>query len=127
MIRSRSSTDPEKVRAFAIEVARHLHDRKFEDVRVLDVRGASPVCDYVVLGSGTSSRQMKSTATEIEKIGKAQGFGSLGESRDPSISWVVVDFVDVVAHLFEPNQRAYYDLEQLWQGAPSVPWRRGTA
>ncbi|MFM1889345.1 MAG: hypothetical protein RLZZ565_102 [Planctomycetota bacterium] len=124
MSRSTSSTDPEKVRGFAIEAARLLHDRKLEDVLVLDVRGLSNVCEYVVLASGTSGRQMKSVATEVEKLGKGMGFPPFRESRDPSISWVVADFVDVVVHLFEPQQRGFYDIETLWQGAPRVAWRR---
>lgn len=127
MSRSSSSTDPQQVRDFAIEAARLLHDRKLENVLVLDVRGLSNVCEYVVLGSGTSGRQMKSVATEVEKLGKESGFPPFRESRDPSISWVVADFVDVVVHLFEPQQRAYYDIETLWNGAPQLAWRRPAA
>ncbi|MGA0285853.1 MAG: ribosome silencing factor [Phycisphaerales bacterium] len=121
---SRSSSDPDKVRAFAVEAARTLADRKLEDVLVLDVRELSDVTEYVVLGSGNSGRQMKSVATEVEKLGKETGFPPYRESRDPSITWVVADFVDVVVHLFEPQQRAYYDIEELWTGAPRVEWRR---
>jgi ribosome-associated protein len=127
MTRSSSSSDPEKVQAFAVEAARLLSDRKMEEVLVLDVRGLSNVCEYVVLGSGTSNRQMKSVAGEIEDLGKAMGFARYRESRDPSVTWVVVDCVDVVVHLFEPQQRLYYDIESLWQGAPRVPWRRPAA
>jgi len=124
MSRSSSSTDPQQVRDFAVEAARLLHDRKLENVLVLDVRELSDVTEYVVLGSGNSGRQMKSVATEVEKLGKETGFPPYRESRDPSITWVVADFVDVVVHLFEPQQRAYYDIEELWTGAPRVEWRR---
>lgn len=124
MSRSASSTDPEKVRAFAIEAARLLHDRRMEEVLVLDLRGLSNVCDYVVLGSGTSGRQMKAVAAEVEDLGDAAGFPRFRESRDPEVTWLAVDCIDVVVHLFEPGQRAYYDLESLWREAPRVVWRR---
>lgn len=116
-------SDPEAVRAFAVEVARLLDDRHCEDVVVLDVRDLSQVCDYVLVATGTSDRQMKSIADEIADVGKAGGHAAFRTSVDPTATWIVVDFVDVVTHLFEPNQRAYYDIEALWSDAPRVSWK----
>ncbi len=113
-----------KLRDFVIEAARLLADRHCENVLLLDVRGLSQVCDYVLIGSGTSDRQMKSIAEELEDLGGANDNPVFRSSRDTSLTWIVIDFVDLVAHLFEPDQRAYYDLESLWADAESVPWRR---
>jgi ribosome-associated protein len=110
--------------AFALEAAQLLHDRKCEDVQLLDVRGHSHVCDYVLIGSGTSERQMRSVAAELEEIGGAQGQSAFRTSRDAGSTWIVIDFVDIVVHLFEPQQRQYYDLETLWSDAARVDWRR---
>jgi ribosome-associated protein len=107
-----------------IEAAQLLHDRHCEDVRVLDVRELSQVCRYVLIASGTSDRQMKAVAQELEGLGKDRDHPCYRSNRDTGVTWVVVDFVDLVAHLFEPNQRAYYDLEELWADAPQVPWAR---
>jgi len=93
-------------------------------VRILDVRGLSQVCDYIVIGSGTSDRQMKSVAAELETLGKSQGHAAFRTSADQANTWIVVDFVDIVAHLFEPSQRSYYDLETLWNDAGAVLWQR---
>ncbi len=121
---STSRKDRAQARGFAIEAARLLHDRHCTDVLVLDVNGLSHVCDFIIIGTGTSDRQMKSLAGELEDLAEEQGEKMFRTSRDTATTWIVIDFVDVVAHLFEPNQRSYYDLEQLWSDAPSVAWTR---
>ncbi len=123
-MRSRSTADPEAIRLFAIDIARTLADGKCSDVLLLDVRGRSQVCDYVVIGSGTSQRQMRSVAQEVEDIGKARGQHPYRSNADDSSTWIVVDFVEIVGHLFEPDQRLYYDLELLHAEGKRVDWRR---
>jgi len=118
------ATDHKNLRAFAIRAAQLLDDRHFEDVRLMDVRGLSQVCDYVLIGSGTSDRQMKSVAAELEDLGEENANKVYRSDRDNGGTWIVIDFVNVVAHLFEPNQRAYYDLESLWSDAETVEWRK---
>ncbi len=109
---------------FAIEAARLMADRHCEDVLLLNVRGLSQVCDYVLIGSGTSDRQMKSLADDLSVLGRDQGHAVFRSDRDVRVTWQVVDFVGLVVHLFEPDRRAYYDLESLWSDAESVPWQR---
>ncbi len=111
-------------RAFAVEAARLLHDRKCTDVTLLDLRGLSEVANFVLIGTGTSDRQMKSVADELRDFGAERGEATFARDRDPAATWIVVDFVDLIVHLFEPNQRAYYDLEALWGDAPRVRWER---
>jgi ribosome-associated protein len=127
MPQSFTKADPERLREFAVEAARLIHDRHCEDVKLLDVRGLSQVCDYVLLGSGTSDRQMKAIARELADLGDEHDNRCFRSSQDSDVTWVVVDFIDLVAHLFEPTQRAYYDLEDLWSDAPEIPWGRGAA
>ena len=119
-----AKADRRKLLDFAIEAARLLADRRCEDVLLLDVTGLSQVCDFVLIGSGTSDRQMKSVAKELEDFGKDHDNPVFRSNRDNALTWVVVDFVDLVAHIFEPDQRAYYDLESLWSDAESVDWQR---
>jgi len=111
-------------RGFAVNAAQLMEDRHCEDVQLLDVRGLSQVCDYVLIGTGTSDRQMKAVAHELEKLGAAQDNAVYRSSRDDGGTWVVVDFVNLVAHLFEPNQRSYYDIETLWDDAETIDWKR---
>jgi ribosome-associated protein len=117
-------TSEKRLRAFAIEAAQLLDDRHCEDVRLLDVRGVSQVCDYVLIGTGTSDRQMKSVAAELEDLGAENDNKVFRSSRDTGGTWIVIDFVDLVAHLFEPSQREYYDIETLWSDAKAVDWKK---
>src|SRR5688572_13959430 len=119
-----STTDPAVTRAFALAAAQSLADDKCEDVIVLDVRELSQVTDFIVIGTGTSDRQMHSALSSIEVIGRAQGFPVFRSSDDDRATWLLADFVDVVVHVFEPNTRAHYDLEMLWGDALRVPWTR---
>ena len=106
--------------AFAIEAGRLLIDRHCEDVILLNVTGLSQVCDYVLIATGTSDRQMKSVADELGDIGNDLSFPVFRTSIDTGATWIVVDFISVVLHLFEPQRRAYYDLEDLWADAKTV-------
>jgi ribosome-associated protein len=124
MTSSRSTSDHDKLLRFVIDAAQLLADRHCEDVRVLDVRGLSQVCDYVLLATGTSDRQMKSVAEELKDLAEQNSQAVFRSSRDTNLTWIVVDCIDVVAHLFEPSQREYYDLESLWSDAPEVQWQR---
>ena len=124
MTRTRSQTDPERVRRFAIEAARLCADLKCDQVALLDVRGRSQVCEYMVVANGTSDRQMRSVADDLKELGGELGMDRWKRDRDSGGTWVVADFVDVVVHLFEPGQRAWYDLDGLWADAPRVDWKR---
>ncbi len=119
-----STSDPHAVRTFAIEAARLAADDHCEDVVILDVRKLSQVSDYLVICTGTSDRQMRSVADDVEKLGAGSGFPLFRRDVDDRTTWVIVDFVDVVVHVFEPNTRAHYDLEMLWADAPRIDWQR---
>lgn len=117
-------TSPDATHQFVVEAARSLADDKCEDVVVLDVRKLSQVTDFVVIGSGTSDRQMRSVLKHVEELGDKSGFRAFRVSADERAVWLLADFVHVVVHLFEPNTRAHYDLEMLWGDAPRVEWER---
>ena len=116
--------DKRKLRDFAIEAARLVADGHCDDVRLLDVQGLSQVCDYVLVATGTSDRQMRSLADDLDDLGESRDQALFRADRDSASTWIVVDFVGLVAHLFEPTVRAYYDLEGLWADAELVEWRR---
>ena len=114
-----------RAQSFAIDAARALHDDKCSDVVVLDVRGRSQVTDFLVIGSGTSDRQMKSAGEDVAELGEARGFLPIHHNlRESRTDWRVIDLVDVVVHVFEPNTRAFYDLEMMWGDAARVEWVR---
>jgi ribosome-associated protein len=120
-LKTRSAED---ARAFAVDVARLLHDDKCEDVVILDLRGISPICDFFVIGSGTSDRQIRAVAGHVEALGRARDDPPFSMTGYDDGKWAVIDFVDVVIHLFDPEQRDYYGLETLWGDGPRVEWNR---
>lgn len=121
---TRSTSDPAKIREFAVEAARMLQDDKCDDILCLDVRELSQVSDYIVIATGSSDRQMQSAADDVKKLAVESGYGIFRRSDDERATWIVLDCVDVVVHIFEPNTRAHYDLEMLWGDAERVKWER---
>lgn len=113
-----------KARAFAIEAARSLTDNQCTDTLVLDLKAKSPVADFLVITTGTSDRQMKSAADDVVEIAPNTGHELVRQSADSRHTWIVSDFGDVVVHVFEPDTRAFYDLELLWGDAAKVAWQR---
>jgi ribosome-associated protein len=109
---------------FAIQVARIAHDLNCDDVVAFDLRGISPVTDFAVIATGTSDRQMSSVADRVTEYGRTLGERPFGTSGHGTDSWVLVDFVDVVLHVFGRAHREYYDLELLWGDAPRLDWAR---
>jgi ribosome-associated protein len=93
-------------------------------VVVLDVTGISPVCDFFVLASGTSARQMRTVADEIAELGQKQNFSPISEDGTDSATWILVDCVDVIVHIFTDESRHYYDLDGLWGDAKRVEWEK---
>ena len=116
--------DPQQ---FAIEAARILADNKCEDVAILDLRGKSSVTDYFVIATGTSGRQMMATADHVDEHAHKLGQRLFKGKRLDSEVWVLMDYVDVVIHVFDDEHRDYYDLELLWGDAPKVDWVRSAS
>ena len=107
----------------AIACARVCDDYKAEEVLILDVRGLTQIADYFVLCTGGSPRQLKAIAEAVRLTLKEQGVTRLGQEGDPASGWILLDYVDVLVHLFSGEARGYYQLELLWGDAPRVEWR----
>jgi ribosome-associated protein len=107
-----------------MEVARLLANTRCSNVRILDATGISPITDYMVLGTGTSPRQMKSVADDVQELGESHRNRALSRVGDESSQWIAVDFVDVVAHIFSAESRNFYDLDNLWGDAKIVEWEQ---
>jgi ribosome-associated protein len=95
-------------------IAQALADRKGTDIKVYDVRGKSPLADFFVVATGSAAPHLKALIAESQAVMKDAGVMSYRTSGDPESGWIVVDYVDVVVHVFSPEARAYYALERLW-------------
>lgn len=112
------STDPSRDKALAC--ARAAIDKKAENVKVLDLSGISGFTDYFIIASGASDRQVQAIADSIEHQMEALEYELLSNEGYGDGRWVLMDFGDVVAHVFVDALREYYDLESLWADAPRV-------
>jgi len=91
-----------------------LEDMKAEDILELDVNGKTSVTDLLIIASGTSSRHVKSIASNVAVEAKKQGKQPLGVEGEEQGEWVLVDLGDIVVHVMQPHVRQFYDLEKLW-------------
>ncbi|MDO4366690.1 MAG: ribosome silencing factor [bacterium] len=102
-------------------VVQALEDKKAVDVKTYDVRGVSGLCDAFVVATGTAAPHLKGLVAGVQQAMRTAGESSFRLSGDPESGWIVVDYVDVVVHVFSPEARAYYALERLWDGAKPIP------
>lgn len=110
------------IETFACHTARILSDSRCENIVVLDLRDLSQVTDFFVIATSTSEQQMHSVARDLKLFGKHAGQSLFRWSGNGSVDWVVMDFVNVVTHLFIAGPRAYYNLESLWDDAKEIDW-----
>lgn len=94
-----------------------LEDKKAVDVKAYDVRGVSGFADAFVIATGSAAPHLKALVAGVQSAMKKAGVDSFRTSGDPASGWIVVDYVDIVLHVFLPEARAYYALEKLWTEA----------
>jgi ribosome-associated protein len=102
-------------------------DKKAMDVVVLDMRDASSITDYFLICSGGSDRQVQAIADAIEEQLEQSGLDSLGVEGYREGRWILMDYGDVLVHVFSQETRDFYDLERLWANAPKIDFSRATA
>ena len=110
-------TAAKKLCIAAAKIAGELH---CSDIMVLDLRGKSPATDFFVIATGTSNRQMKTVADEISYEARKWEYSLFGRAGYEQAKWILLDFVDVVVHIFNAEYRDYYDLELLWGDAKRI-------
>lgn len=97
-----------------------LEDKKAVDIVMLDVRKLSNVTDYYLVATGNSPPHIKALSEEVVKVLKEAGVSCFRKSGTAESEWLVADFVDFVVHIFSPDMRKYYELEQLWSDAAVI-------
>ena len=122
-----NQSSPEKKLSGALEramvAARTAEDNRGRDIVILDMRKITPVFDYFVIANGTSRRQLHAMSEEIDHaLEEGLGDRRMGIEGYEESRWILLDYGDVVIHLFEPETRAYYALEDLWGHAERVPF-----
>ena len=97
-----------------------LKDKKARDIRVIDITGVSVIADYFIIASGSNINQVQALADNVdEALGKA-GYPAKQIEGYKSASWILMDFNDVIVHVFSEESRMFYDLERIWRDGKDV-------
>jgi ribosome-associated protein len=106
--------------AIARDIVEVASDKKASDVTLIEVGKVTTLADYFVIATGTSDRQVGAIASGIEARMKEQQISLLHREGVPADGWVLLDYGQVIVHVFAPEQRSYYDLERRWKDAPTL-------
>ncbi len=112
-------------REVAVAAARAAAAKQAADIVILDVHGLIVITDYFVIASASTERQVKTVVQEVEKQLRAKDLRPLRREGEIEGRWVLLDYIDIVVHVFADEEREYYDLERLWRDAPRVAWDDG--
>lgn len=102
---------------YALKVVELLEDKKAQDIVVISVEGKSPLADYFVIATASSTTQMNALSSHLEKELRSDLKHREGKEQG---GWMLLDFKDVVVHIFSKEMRDYYSLERVWNDAPRI-------
>lgn len=114
-----------KATELAKACARIADDNRAKEIVILDLRHATPLVDYFVIATAASRRQSNAIASEIDAEMKKRGEMKLGMEGSEEGRWTLIDYGDFVVHIFSPEDRSFYALEQIWGDALHLEWREG--
>ena len=97
-----------------------LEDKKANDVRVIDIAGVSVIADYFVIASGSNTNQVQAMVDNVEEQMYKAGFDDPKVEGYNNASWILLDYNDVVLHIFDEESRSFYNLERLWRDGKEV-------
>lgn len=112
----------DEARQFALEVAAFLDEKKLKDIRLLYLEGVNPYFRFFLIATAGSSVQLKTVVKDLKKLyshhmpSKSSGH----RPEDLDSGWVIVDFLDLIVHIFLQEERSYYNLERLWGDAEKI-------
>lgn len=111
----------------ATAAARFADDKQAEEIRVLDVRGLSTITDFLVICTGTSNPHLKAIRREIaDRTVSDHEVKATATDGTHDSQWMVLDYGDVMVHVFHKDKRDFYSLEDLWSDAPQAEWEAET-
>ena len=109
-----------KVKDMAALAIEALEDKKAEDIRVIDISQVSVIADYFIIANGTNKSQIQTLSDAVEeKLGKA-GYFMKQKEGFRNANWVLLDFGDIIVHIFDKENRLFYDLERIWRDGKVV-------
>ena len=112
---TRRRTLEDKIHIQVERFVEELEAMKLGDIKVLDISGMTPMCDYFIIATVVSSPQTKAAISRLLRLGKEMGVKTRKVEGDFTSRWVLCDFGDFIVHLMEDEERIYYNLEEIWK------------
>ena len=104
-----------------VKIAYHaLSDKKGEDIKIIDITGISVLADYFIIPNGNSDSQVNAVVDNVEEELHKAGYTLRQREGQASGSWVLLDFGDIIVHVFDKENRLFYDLERIWKDGKDV-------
>ncbi|MCB1427558.1 MAG: ribosome silencing factor [Nitratireductor sp.] len=116
-----TSTVAHSVDGLLETIVASLDDSKAEQPVTIDIKGKSPIADYMVVVSGRSHRHVGAIADHLLRELKDKGYGTARVDGLPACDWVLIDASDVIVHIFRPEVRDFYNIEKMWQVPETAP------
>ena len=97
-----------------------LSDKKGEDIKIIDITGISVLADYFIIANGNSDSQVNALVDNVEEELHKAGYPLRRREGQASGSWVLLDFGDIIVHVFDKENRLFYDLERIWKDGKDI-------
>ncbi|MFA8342415.1 MAG: ribosome silencing factor [Rhodothermaceae bacterium] len=107
-------------KVFSERIANIIFTKKGYDVKILDLQELTTIADYFVVCSADSDVQVKAIADEVDKVLRKNGIKCYHKEGYDALQWILLDYFDVVVHIFHKEAREFYSLEKLWGDAPVI-------
>ena len=97
-----------------------LSDKKGEDIKIIDITGVSVLADYFIIASGNSESQISALVENVEEELHKAGYHLKQREGRSGASWILLDFGDIIVHVFDKENRLFYDLERIWKDGKDI-------
>lgn len=97
-----------------------LDEKKGKDIKVIDIHEVSVIADYFVIASGTNQNQVKAMVDNVEEVLGRAGYEAKEIEGSKNSSWILMDYGDMIVHVFDEENRLFYDLERIWRDGKEI-------
>lgn len=115
MVNKEKLENDEMIKKIAKEAVLALDDKKGEDIKIIDISEVSVIADYFIIASGNNQNQIQRMADEVEERIHKMGLSLKQVEGYETVNWILMDFSDVIVHIFNKENRLFYDLERIWR------------
>lgn len=120
MMKKMENLSLDQVKEMAAKAIEALEEKKAEDIRVIDISGVSVIADYFIIANGSNRNQIQALSDAVEEaLGKA-GYPMKQIEGYNTANWVLLDFGDIMVHIFDKENRLFYDLERIWHDGKQI-------